>query len=51
MPLEFTSYEILAVAAASIIAAFVSLDGKSNWLEGAMLLVLYVILAVAFFFL
>jgi Ca2+:H+ antiporter len=51
MPLEFTLYEILAVAAASIIAAFVSLDGQSNWLEGAMLLVLYAILAVAFFFL
>lgn len=51
MPLEFTSYEILAVSAASLIAAFVSLDGRSNWLEGSMLLVLYVILAVAFFFL
>lgn len=51
MPLEFTLYEVLAVAAASIIAAFVSLDGESIWLEGAMLLVLYVILAVAFFFL
>jgi Ca2+:H+ antiporter len=34
-----------------MIAAFVSLDGRSNWLEGSMLLVLYVILAVAFFFL
>ena len=51
MPLEFTTYEILAVSAASLIAALVSLDGRSNWLEGAMLLVLYVILAVAFFFL
>ncbi len=51
MPLEFTQYEVLAVAAASLIAAFVSLDGKSNWLEGSMLLVLYVILGVAFFFL
>ncbi len=50
MPLEFSTYEILAVSAASLIAAFVSLDGKSNWLEGSMLLVLYVILAVAFFF-
>jgi Ca2+:H+ antiporter len=51
MPLEFTSYEVLAVAAAALIAAFVSLDGKSIWREGAMLLMLYVILAVAFFFL
>lgn len=51
MPLEFTTYEVLAVGAAAIIAAFVSLDGRSNWLEGAMLLVLYIILGVAFFFL
>lgn len=51
MPLEFTSYEVLAVTAASLIAALVSLDGRSNWLEGAMLLVLYSILAVGFFFL
>jgi Ca2+:H+ antiporter len=29
----------------------VSLDGESNWLEGAMLLIVYLILALAFFFL
>jgi Ca2+:H+ antiporter len=51
LKLEFTSFELAAVAAASAIAAFVSLDGESNWLEGAMLLVVYVILALAFFFL
>jgi Ca2+:H+ antiporter len=51
MPLEFTTYEMLAVTAAALIAAFISVDGESNWLEGAMLLVLYAILAVAFFFL
>ncbi len=51
MPLEFSTYEILAVSAAALIAALVSLDGRSNWLEGSMLLVLYAILAVAFFFL
>lgn len=51
MPLEFNVYELIAVGAASLIAAFVSLDGQSNWLEGSMLLVLYSILAVAFFFL
>jgi Ca2+:H+ antiporter len=51
MQLEFSYFEIAAVMAASFIAAFVSLDGESNWLEGAMLLMVYVILAVAFFFL
>ncbi len=51
MQLEFNRFELAAVAAASFIAAFVSLDGESIWLEGAMLLVVYVILGVAFFFL
>ncbi|HLF25906.1 MAG TPA: calcium/proton exchanger [Anaerolineae bacterium] len=51
LKLEFNNFELAAVAAASIIAAFVSLDGESNWLEGAMLLVVYAILALAFFFL
>ena len=51
LALEFNGFELAAVAAASIIAAFVSLDGESNWLEGAMLLVVYTILALAFFFL
>ncbi|MGH2592384.1 MAG: calcium/proton exchanger [Anaerolineae bacterium] len=50
LALEFNGFELAAVAAASLIAAFVSLDGESNWLEGAMLLVVYVILALAFFF-
>jgi len=51
LTLEFNSFELAAVAAASVIAAFVSLDGESTWLEGAMLLVVYAILALAFFFL
>ncbi len=51
MQLEFTYFEIAAIMAGSFIAAFVSQDGKSNWLEGAMLLIVYGILAIAFFFL
>jgi len=51
LTLEFNNFELVAMMAASIIAAFVSLDGESNWLEGAMLLVVYAILALAFFFL
>lgn len=49
--LEFNPFEIAAVGAAVLIAAFVSVDGESNWLEGAMLLAVYAILALAFFFL
>ncbi|MFN2115621.1 MAG: calcium/proton exchanger [Anaerolineae bacterium] len=49
--LEFTTPEVVASIAASIIAAMVAFDGRSNWLEGAMLLVVYLILAVGFFYL
>ena len=51
LTLEFNNFEIVATIAATIIAAFSSLDVGSNWLEGAMLLVVYTILALAFFFL
>lgn len=50
MALEFNAFEVVAMLAASFIAALVSLDGESNWLEGAMLLTVYVILVLAFFF-
>lgn len=49
--LAFNGYELLALATASIVAALVAQDGESNWLEGAQLLAVYVILALAFFFL
>ncbi len=47
--LVFNPYELIALSAASFIAALVALDGESNWLEGAMLLAVYLILALAFF--
>jgi Ca2+:H+ antiporter len=51
MDLVFTSLEVAAVAAAALITALISLDGESNWLEGALLLGVYTILGVSFFFL
>ncbi len=51
LALEFNAFEVLALTAAAIIAAFVALDGESNWLEGAMLLAVYAMIALAFFFL
>ena len=51
MTLEFNHPEVLAMVAASIIAAFVAIDGRSNWLEGAMLMAVYLILGIGFFFL
>lgn len=51
MDLLFTPMEVAAVLLAVIIARMVAEDGESNWLEGAMLLLIYIILGMAFFFL
>jgi len=51
LTLVFNTFELAAVAAAGVIVAFVSADGESNWLEGAALLAVYLILAVGFFML
>ncbi len=49
MTLVFTPLEVAAVAAAVGISALIALDGESNWLEGALLVIVYAILAVSFF--
>lgn len=51
LTLQFNQPELIALTAASFISALVSLDGESNWLEGAMLLTVYGMLGLAFFFL
>lgn len=49
MDLVFTPLEIAAVAAAVGISALIAIDGETNWLEGSLLALVYVILAVSFF--
>jgi Ca2+:H+ antiporter len=51
MDLLFTTLEVVSVILAVLVARMVAEDGESNWLEGAMLLMVYAILGVAFFFL
>jgi Ca2+:H+ antiporter len=51
LTLVFSHFELIALMAAALIAGLVSLDGESNWLEGAMLLTIYVIIALGFFWL
>ena len=51
MDLRFSPFEVLAVVAAIAVVNLVSQDGESNWLEGAMLLAVYIVLGIAFFFL
>jgi Ca2+:H+ antiporter len=48
--LVFNQFELLALIGAVVISALVASDGETNWLEGAQLLGVYLILGVAFFF-
>jgi len=48
--LEFSHLEVMALALAVGATALVTLDGETNWLEGAMLIGVYAILALVFFF-
>ena len=41
----------MTLFASAAIFAYVSLDGETNWLEGVQLLALYLIAAIAFYFL
>jgi Ca2+:H+ antiporter len=50
MDLDFNPFEFVAVAVAVLIANSISSDGKSNWLEGTLLLAAYTVLGLAFYF-
>lgn len=50
MDLNFGPFELAAVAVAVLVANSISADGRSNWLEGVLLLAAYVVLGLAFFF-
>jgi len=51
MDLVFTPAEVLAVFLAVLISNQIASDGESNWLEGVLLLAVYLILALVFYFL
>jgi len=50
MDLDFNPFELVAVAVSVLIANSISSDGKSNWLEGSLLLATYIVIGLAFFF-
>jgi Ca2+:H+ antiporter len=50
MDLNFNPFELVAVVVAVLIANSISSDGKSNWLEGTLLLATYLVLGFAFYF-
>lgn len=48
LTLVFSPMLVVALVASVLIAGFITFDGESNWLEGAALIALYVIIAAAF---
>jgi Ca2+:H+ antiporter len=50
MDLNFNPFEAISIAIAVTIVNLISLGGRSNWLDGTLLLATYVILSVAFFY-
>ena len=51
MDLIFTDLEVVSVGISVWILSLIAHDGESNWMEGVQLLAVYLILAVAFYFL
>ncbi|MBI5390373.1 calcium/proton exchanger [Candidatus Woesearchaeota archaeon] len=48
--LVFSLFEIVAILFSVMIVNHLSSDGKCNWLEGAQMMAVYLIIAIAFFF-
>ena len=51
MDLLFTTLEIVAITFSVAIVALIALDGRSNWMEGVLLLAVYAILGLTFYYL
>lgn len=50
MNLNFNFFELVVVVVVVLIVNFVSFDGCFDWLEGVLLLVVYVVLGLVFYF-
>jgi Ca2+:H+ antiporter len=50
MSLLFNAFEIAAIALSVVATCLVVVDGESNWVEGLQLMSVYLILALAFYF-
>jgi len=51
LDLVFHPFEIAALFGTTLIASLIAADGESNWLEGAQLIAVFFLIAIAFFFL
>ncbi|AFY75791.1 calcium/proton exchanger Cax [Pleurocapsa sp. PCC 7327] len=50
MDLNFNPFEVVALAVAVTVSNLISFSGRSNWLNGILLLATYIILGVAFYY-
>jgi Ca2+:H+ antiporter len=50
MDFVFSTFEVAAVALSTFLVFMISIDGRSNWLEGAQLVGAYGIMAISFYF-
>jgi Ca2+:H+ antiporter len=50
MDLAFPAFQVGALGVSVVVAAFITLDGESHWLEGLQLLALYAMIAAAAWF-
>jgi Ca2+:H+ antiporter len=51
MDLHFTILEVVAVTVSVAVMTLIVQDGESNWMEGVLLLAVYIILGLTFYFL
>lgn len=50
MDLNFNLFEVVAIAISVTVVNLISLGGRSNWLDGILLLATYIVLGVAFYY-
>jgi Ca2+:H+ antiporter len=48
LTLVFSPMLVVSVALAVILVAFITVDGESNWMEGAALIAIYTVIAASF---
>ena len=48
--LEFSPFALVSLVMTAMIANYISADGICHWLEGAQLIAVYVLIAIAFYF-
>ena len=51
MDLRFTPFEVLSVTISAAVVNLVAQDGNSHWMEGVLLLAVYLVIGIAFFLL